>query len=153
MRRPSTPLKIIGVISRYWMGTQMKTSLPIARTVAARTVSRGCQWRAAGTMSPTVQTSSRMPRAIQTSRGNAPKDGPPSLTRSEERRVALPICQPRLPMEGGGDDEPDCADEFEDAEGHPDFPRQRTKGRDPLAYLVEHKDIHDARSEEHTSEL
>ncbi len=51
----------------------------------------------------------------------------------------------RMPVEGGGDDQPDRADEFEDAEGHPGFPRQRTKGRDILAYLVEHEDLHDAR--------
>src|ERR1700686_4670693 len=51
----------------------------------------------------------------------------------------------RLPVEGGGDDQPDRADELEDAEGHPSFPRQRTKGPDPLAYLVEHEDLHDAR--------
>lgn len=48
-------------------------------------------------------------------------------------------------MKGGGDDQPDRADEFEDAEGHPGFSRQRTKGPDPLAYLVEHEDLHDAR--------
>jgi hypothetical protein len=48
-------------------------------------------------------------------------------------------------VEGGGDDQPDRADEFEDAEGHPAFLRQRTKGRDLLAYLVEHEDLHDAR--------
>ena len=48
-------------------------------------------------------------------------------------------------MEGGGDDQPDRADEFEDAEGHPGFPRQRTKGRDVRAHLVEHEDLHDAR--------
>ena len=34
------------------------------QTVAARIVSGGCQWNAAGTMSPTVDTSSRMPRVI-----------------------------------------------------------------------------------------
>jgi hypothetical protein len=51
----------------------------------------------------------------------------------------------RLPVEGGGDGQPGRADEFEDAEGHPGFPRQRTKGRDLLAYLVEHEDLHDAR--------
>jgi hypothetical protein len=33
----------------------------------------------------------------------------------------------------------------EDAEGHPGFPRQRTKGPDVLADLVEHADLHDAR--------
>ncbi len=50
-----------------------------------------------------------------------------------------------MPMEGGGDDQPDRADEFEDAEGLPGFPRQRTKGPDSLAYLVEHENLHDAR--------
>ena len=51
----------------------------------------------------------------------------------------------RPPVEGGGDDQADRADEFEDAEDHPGFPRQRTKGRYPLAYLVEHEDLLDAR--------
>jgi hypothetical protein len=55
----------------------------------------------------------------------------------------------RLPVEGGGDDQPDRADELEDAEGHPGFPRQRTKGRDLLAYAVEHEDLHDARRSVH----
>lgn len=50
----------------------------------------------------------------------------------------------RLPMEGGGDDEPDRAHELYDAQGHPGFPRQGAKGRDVLAYLVEHEDLHDA---------
>jgi len=51
----------------------------------------------------------------------------------------------RLPVEGVGDDQPDRTDEFEDAEGLPGFTGQRTKGRDPLACLVEHEDLHDAR--------
>ena len=67
------------------------TRLSTAKTVAARIVSGGCQWNAAGTMSPTVHTSSRIPR------------------------------------------------------GHPGFPRQSAKGREVLAYLVEHEDLHDAR--------
>ena len=58
MSRPSTPLMMMGVISRYLACTQMNTRLSIARTVAATTVSAGCQWRAAGTISPIVQTSS-----------------------------------------------------------------------------------------------
>ena len=33
----------------------------------------------------------------------------------------------RLPAEGTGDYQPDRTDEFEDAERHPGFPRQRTK--------------------------
>jgi hypothetical protein len=36
-------------------------------------------------------------------------------------------------VEGGGDDQPDGADEFDDSENHPGFARQRTKGRDILA--------------------
>ena len=51
----------------------------------------------------------------------------------------------RLPVKGGGDDQADRADEFEDAEGHPSFPRQRTEGLDILAYLVEREDLHDTR--------
>jgi hypothetical protein len=68
MRRPSTPLKMMGVISRYLACTQTNTRLSIVRNAAATTVSAGCQWRAAGTISPTVQASSRMPRAFQASR-------------------------------------------------------------------------------------
>src|SRR5580692_9198993 len=64
MRRPSAPLKRMAVISPYLACTQMNTRLSIVRTAAATTVSAGCQWRAAGTTSPTVQTSSRMPRAV-----------------------------------------------------------------------------------------
>ena len=36
-----------------------------------------------------------------------------------------------LRMESRGEDEPDRADQFEDAEGHPNLPRQRAKERDP----------------------
>ena len=68
MRRLSTPLKI----------------------VAARIVSRGCQWSAAGTMSPTVHTNSRMPRVIQASPGNAPKDGTSWLTLSNMKTFMTP---------------------------------------------------------------
>ena len=77
MRRPSAPLMMMDGVSLYLTCTQTNTRLSIARTVAATTVSAGCQWKAAGTISPTVQTSSRMPRAVQASRGNAPKDGTP----------------------------------------------------------------------------
>jgi len=59
IRRPSVPLKTMGVISPYLACTQTNTRLSIDRTVAATTVSAGCQWKAAGTISPTVQTSSR----------------------------------------------------------------------------------------------
>jgi hypothetical protein len=65
IRTPSTPLKKMGVISRYLTCTQANTILSIVRTAAATTVSTECQWRAAGTISPTVQTSSRTPRAFQ----------------------------------------------------------------------------------------
>jgi hypothetical protein len=51
----------------------------------------------------------------------------------------------RLPVQGGGDDQPDRADELEDPEGPPDPPRQRVEGPDILAYLVEHEDLHDSR--------
>src|SRR4051812_47322192 len=51
----------------------------------------------------------------------------------------------RPPVKGGGDDQADRADEFEDAEGPPGFPRQRIKGPDLLADVVEHEDLHDAR--------
>ena len=53
-------------------------------------MSAGCQWRAEGTISPTVQTSSRMPRAFQASRGKAPKDGTPSLTLSNRKTFMTP---------------------------------------------------------------
>src|SRR4029453_18670019 len=35
----------------------------------------------------------------------------------------------RPPVDGGGDDQPDGADEFKDAEGHRGFPRQCAKDR------------------------
>src|SRR5271170_407749 len=90
IRRPITPLKIMGVISWYLACTPMNTRLSIAKTVAAATVSAGCQWKAAGTISPTVQTSSRMPRAIHASRGNAPKDGTSLLTLSNMKTFMTP---------------------------------------------------------------
>src|ERR1700733_2301058 len=90
MRRPSTPLKIMGVISRYLTCTQTNTRLSTAKTVAARMVSGGCQWKASGTMSPTVHASSRMPRVIQASRGNAPKDGTSWLTLSNMKTFMTP---------------------------------------------------------------
>ena len=43
MRRPSTPLKIMGVISRYLTCTATNTRLSTARIMAARIVSGGCQ--------------------------------------------------------------------------------------------------------------
>ena len=100
MRRPSAPLKMMAGTSPYLACTQTNTRLSIVRTVAATTVSAGCQ-------------------------------------------------------EGVWDNQPDRTDELEDAEGRPGFPRQRTKGRDILAYLVEHEDLHDARRsvEEHGEDL
>ncbi|MND00526.1 hypothetical protein D3C83_191770 [compost metagenome] len=71
---------IIGGTSRYWTCTHTNTSVSIARTVAAATVSDGFQWKTAGTIRPIVQTSSMIPRVVQASRGNAPKDATPSLT-------------------------------------------------------------------------
>jgi len=52
--------------------------------------------------------------------------------------------QRRLPMECGGDDESDRADELQDAKDHPDFSRQRAKRWNVLAYPVENEDLHDA---------
>src|SRR5579859_4871743 len=51
---------------------------------------RRAQWKTAGTISPTVQTSSRMPRAVQASRGNAPKDGTSLLTLSNMKTFMTP---------------------------------------------------------------
>src|SRR5258708_16914793 len=51
----------------------------------------------------------------------------------------------RPPEEGGRNDQPDRTDEFKDAEKHPGFARQRTKGLDVRADLVEHEDLHGAR--------
>src|SRR5580658_6838834 len=48
-------------------------------------------------------------------------------------------------MERVGNNKPDRAHELQDAQGQPGFPRQGAKGRDVLAYLVEHEDLHDAR--------
>jgi outer membrane protein assembly factor BamB len=90
MTRPSTLTKMMGGISRYLTCTQMNTRLSIARTAAATTVSTGCQWRAAGTISPTRQTSSMTPRAIQAFRGNAPKDGTSELTLSNMKTFITP---------------------------------------------------------------
>ena len=50
----------------------------------------GCQRKTPGTISPTVQTSSRMPSAIQASRGKAPNDGTPSLTLSNMKTFMTP---------------------------------------------------------------
>src|ERR1700691_3261443 len=90
MRRPSTPLKMMGATTRYLTCTPTNTRLSTAKTVAARIVSGGCQWNAAGTMSPTVQTSSRMHRAIQAFRGKAPKDGTSLLTLSTMKTFMTP---------------------------------------------------------------
>ena len=64
-----------------------------------------------------------------------------SIARTAAATTVSVGCQ----WQGGGDDQPDRADEFEDAEGHPGLPRQRTKGRDVPAHLVEQEDLHDAR--------
>lgn len=48
-------------------------------------------------------------------------------------------------MQGSGDYQANRAVQFDAAEGHPSSPRQSAKGRDVLAYLVEHDDLHDAR--------
>src|SRR5206468_2646355 len=83
-------LMTMGVVSRYLTCTAMNTTLSIARTAAAATVSAGCQRNAAGTISPTVQTSSTMPRATQAFRGNAAKDATPSLTLSSMKTFMMP---------------------------------------------------------------
>src|ERR1700677_4551709 len=80
MRRPSTPLKIMGATSRYLTCTQTNTRLSTPRTVAARIVSGGCQWNAAGTMSPTVHTSSTMPTFTNIFRMSTAKAGTALLT-------------------------------------------------------------------------
>jgi len=74
MRRPRTALMTMVMVSRYFVCTQMKTRLSSDRTAAATPVSSGCQWRAAGTISPTTQSSSMMPSAVQAFRGKAPND-------------------------------------------------------------------------------
>jgi hypothetical protein len=51
----------------------------------------------------------------------------------------------RMPWQSGGKDQADHANELQDAESRPGISRQGTKGRDILAYLVEHEDLHDAR--------
>ncbi len=50
-----------------------------------------------------------------------------------------------MPAQGRRYDQADHAQEFKDAERHPDLPRQCTEGRDVSTYLVKHKDLHDAR--------
>jgi GTPase SAR1 family protein len=54
-----------------------------------------------------------------------------------------------VPAEGGGDDQAEGADEFEDAEGHPGLAGQGTEGGDVVADLVEHEDLHEAGGGEH----
>src|SRR5258708_2229670 len=88
--RPSTQLRSVGAISRYLTCTQTNTRLSTARAVAARAVSGGCQWNAAGAISPTVQTSSTMPRVIQAFRGKAPNDGTSWLTLSNMKTFMTP---------------------------------------------------------------
>src|ERR1700722_824971 len=90
MRRPSTALKIMGVTSRYLTCTPTNTRLSTAKTAAARIVSDGCQWNAAGTMSPTVHASSKIPRVIHAPRGNAPKEGTSLLTLSNMKTFMTP---------------------------------------------------------------
>jgi hypothetical protein len=68
MRRPSTPLMMIGLISPYLACTQMNMRLSIARTAAATTESAGCQWKAAGTISPTVQRETGSPSCARIDR-------------------------------------------------------------------------------------
>src|SRR5204863_342938 len=53
-------------------------------------VSDGCQCNALGTISPTVQTSSTMPRNIQVWRGNAPNDFTSALTLSNMKTFMTP---------------------------------------------------------------
>src|SRR5271170_2107740 len=88
VRRPA--VQMIGAILRYLTCTQTNTRLAIVRTVAATTVSAGRHGSAAGTISPTEQTSSRMPRAFQASLGNASKDGTPSRTLSNMKTFMTP---------------------------------------------------------------
>jgi hypothetical protein len=68
----------------------MNTRLSAARTAAARLVSQGCQWNAAGAMIPMMHTSSRIPRLVQTFRGKAPKDGTSWLTLSNMKTFMTP---------------------------------------------------------------
>src|SRR5215472_11912370 len=90
IRRPNTALMIIGVTSRYLACTPMNTRLSTARTTAATTVSTGCQWNAAGTISPTTQTNSRMPRAVHALRGKAAKDRTSWLILSNMKTFMMP---------------------------------------------------------------
>jgi hypothetical protein len=48
------------------------------------------QWKAEGTINPTTQTSSRMPRIVQTFLGNAPKDETSLLTLSNMKSFMTP---------------------------------------------------------------
>ena len=45
-------------------------------------------------------------------------------------------------MQRGRDDQPDCADKFEDPEARPDLSPQRPKRLHPLAYFLKHKNLH-----------
>jgi hypothetical protein len=88
--RPITLFKMMGVVSRYFTCTQTNKRLSTAKIAAARTISCGCQWRAAGTMSPTAHASSRIPRTIHAFRGNAPKLGTSWLTLSNKKTFMTP---------------------------------------------------------------
>src|SRR5688572_11165418 len=90
MRRPSTALMKMGGTSRYWTCTQMNTRLSIAKAAAATTVIFGCQGKTLGTISPTVQTSSRMPSAIQALRGSASKERTSALILSNRKSFMTP---------------------------------------------------------------
>src|SRR5690348_13647240 len=90
MSKPSTPLMTMGVVSRYFTWTAMKTRLSTARTAAAATVSCGLALSAPGTMSPTAQTSSRTPNTAHASRGIAPKDRTSALTLSNMNTFMTP---------------------------------------------------------------
>lgn len=65
-----------------------------------------------------------------------------ALDREENRRQRR---QAWPPAQGGGDDEPDRADELQDAQCRPRLPRQRAERRDVPADLVEQEDLHDSR--------
>lgn len=62
----NTTLMMMGGISRFVTCAPINTRLSVARIAAATTVSIGCQCTTAGTISPTEQTSSSIPRAVQT---------------------------------------------------------------------------------------
>ena len=68
----------------------MKRKLSTVRTTAATTVSIGCQRKAAGTTSPTEQTSSRMPSQSQAPRGRASNDGTSLLILSNMKTFMTP---------------------------------------------------------------